>query len=826
MRIQKVSLSFLAGACATMSMTAWFRLGISLLCWSCSVAGGGCPLPDFNLAGNYLLGGLFAVHEVNTAIDMRNRLPAFDFVPSGYQQMQVFRFAVEEINNSSVLLPGIKLGYEIFDYCSDALNFRAALDFLSSNGSISLNTNLHKVISVTGPSGSTKTLILAPLFMSNLIPMVNPSASSVQLSNKNLYPSFFRTVPSDFYQVRAIVRILQQFQWNWVAFFGSEDDYSQDALTVFQNQIPLANICLAYKGILSTDTSTYSKMFETINSLNISVVVVFATIEFVRPFIQVAINNNVQKIWIASETWSLNQDLITDNGAKTLGVILGVSIPEYGPLSGFNNFIYRTMDRLPNATCSNVKSCNQACQECLTTDPKVILDQDPSYNFPIYSAVYAIANALHVVLQCGTTSCNVSTPVYPHTVTKMLRQVSFTLFNKTMKFDKHGNPPARYNLVSWDWSSRQLIICVHPMKLQYIIVTSRGQLQAPVLRCSQDCKPGYSRVKSSFNNCCFDCKICGNGTYINYTVDPYTCVACEKDEWSEDGSVLCQKRSPEYLQGDDFVSAGITLSASLMVLSSAAIVGLFAYHQNTPIVRSAGGKMCFFLLTCLGLSSISVFFFIGRPGPHHCILRNSVFAVCYTACLSCLAVRSFQIFCVFKMATNLPKSYEYWVKDNGQWVIIATCVVVQLFLCVMWVTISGPSPIDITVQKVIIFDCTLGNAAIFYLIIMFMGFLSVICFTFAYLGTDLPKNYNEGKCITFSLIVFYISWAIFLTVHLAARESNTAAVNAISILCSLYGVLYGYFFPKCYIILFKPDHNTAAYFQTSIQSYTLQSSST
>lgn len=244
------------------------------------------------------------------------------------------------------------------------------------------------------------------------------SASSVQLSNKNLYPSFFRTIPSDFYQVRAIVRILQRFQWNWVAFFGSKDDYSQNALSVFQDQIPLANICLAYKGILSTDTSTYSKMFEKINSLNINVVVVFATIDFVSPFIQVAIDNNVQKIWIASETWSLNQDLIRKKGAETLGVILGVSIPIYG-LSGFNNFIYRTMNRSPNETCSsssNVNSCNQACKECLTTDPKVILDQDPAYNFPIYSAVYAIANALHMILQCRTTSCNVSTPVYPYAV--------------------------------------------------------------------------------------------------------------------------------------------------------------------------------------------------------------------------------------------------------------------------------------------------------------------------------------------------------------------------------------------------------------------------
>ena len=86
------------------------------------------------------------------------------------------RFAVEEINNSTTLLPNVRLGYEIFDYCLDTRNFKSILDFLVANGSVPVrNSSLYepKIISVTGPYGSTETMTVAPLFMSNLIPMVN-----------------------------------------------------------------------------------------------------------------------------------------------------------------------------------------------------------------------------------------------------------------------------------------------------------------------------------------------------------------------------------------------------------------------------------------------------------------------------------------------------------------------------------------------------------------------------------------------------------------------------------------------------------------------------
>ncbi|XP_035244461.1 taste receptor type 1 member 1-like [Anguilla anguilla] len=308
-----------------------------------------------------------------------------------------------------------------------------------------------------------------------------------------------------------------------------------------------------------------------------------------------------------------------------------------------------------------------------------------------------------------------------------------------------------------------------------------------------------------------------------FAADPTECRDCRRDEWSANGSVRCTKRSVEHLIPMEPVGVGILLSAASTLLSSLAIAGLFACRFHTPVVRSAGGSMCFLMLGCLCLCSVSVFFYVGRPGPVHCFLRNPAFAVFYTGCMSCLAIRSFQIVCIFKMASRLPRAYDYWVKHNGQWAAVGVAMAVQLLLCGLWIGVDGPQPISHTMGRAIVFDCSLGNSYIFYTIMVFLGLLSVACFSFAYMGTDLPKNYNEGKSITFSLVVFYISWAMYLTAYLTLTGKYLPAVNAFSVLSTLLGILVGYFFPKCYIIIFKPQHNTAAFFQTAIQSYTINS---
>lgn len=302
--------------------------------------------------------------------------------------------------------------------------------------------------------------------------------------------------------------------------------------------------------------------------------------------------------------------------------------------------------------------------------------------------------------------------------------------------------------------------------------------------------------------------------------DPYTCNLCNVDEWSKEGSTSCQKRSILYLQHTDPLSILLMVSAVTLVVLCVAVIILFLYNYNTPVVKSAGGNMCFVMLASLALSCISVLCFLGKPTKIQCIFRNAMFYFFYTVCLSCMTVRSFQIFCIFKMAAKFPKIQKLLVQHNGQWILIATLSFFQIFICILRMALKTPIPIKTYISEAIILSCSLGNKQTFLISVLFTWFLSILCFSFSYMSTDLPKNYNEAKSITFSMLLFFISWSFYFTATNLPPGLYVQFLNAGAQLCSLYGIVLSYFIPKSYVIIFQPKKNTQAYFQTSIQNYT------
>ncbi|KAL2086859.1 hypothetical protein ACEWY4_017918 [Coilia grayii] len=791
-----------------------------------------CDQNEFNKPGDYVLGGLFNLHD---AQGQRSEKPEalacheFQFTPASYKQIHVMKFTIEEINNSTDLLPGVTLGYKIFDYCSDIASLPSALDFSACGDSIRLAANQScrpKVISVTGPFGSTETITVSQLFLFNLLPVVTHGASSVQLSNRQKFPSFFRTVPSDKFQVRAIVQILKEFRWNWVAFVGNNKDYTRDALEVFQTEIESADICLAYQGFINeSNDSVNANVLDRIDQHKIGVVVVFGHIGPVKAFLKKAIEMNVQKVWIGSETWSLSPELLKEKNVDRLGTVLGVTLHQK---SEFNR---KAVYSSPSQSSDDGGTCGQICEKCRHLTAEMVNSEDSTFSFSIYTAIYAVAHALHTTLSCNLTSCMNST-VEPYMIIKALKKIKFKLYNHSTEFDENGDPPAIYDIVFWNWTSKDAVtvgsfhsVPVPTFTLDQGRINWHTGKNPPSFLCSPDCLPGQWKNQTSFHNCCFDCVNCTTGTYsnLNHTDN---CTPCQKHEWSGNGSTSCHTRTEVFLKHNEPVAIVLTLITTVTMLLCGCTLVLFVCHLHSPVVKSAGGKMSLLVLCFLALSCISVFLHLGRPSDATCKLGIPIFLVFYTATLSCLAVRSFQIVSVFKMAAKLPKAYEFWVKHGGQWVIVAVCSFTQVVLSVLWMLISGPEPNEVYPGTEIVFTCTLGNHIFLFAMFTFIGLLSLICFVFSYMGTDLPKNYNEGKAITFCLFIFYVSWTLFLTLYFILYQDGDhkfiMVAMAFSKLTSVLDVLFGYFGPKCFIIIFRPERNTATYFQAVIQTYNRQ----
>ncbi|XP_041655950.1 taste receptor type 1 member 1-like [Cheilinus undulatus] len=797
------------------------------------------PASEFQLGGDYLIGGIFDIHHVNA--------PAFNYRPEtincssqpfllpNYRRFQLMRFSVEEINNSTNLLPNISLGYKIFDHCSDAQTFPGILDLISVNGLIqpwvepqkqqTNHSDESKVIAVVGPFTSTQALTFAPLFMSDFIPMVSYGSTSSVFSQKAKFPSFLRTVHPNKDVIEVIFKILEHFNWRWVAFLNSDNDFGNDGLEMFIKRIKDTEICLAYaKGLSST--TNYPQIFKQIEAQRINTIIVFAPKMTAEALIVSAIQLNVtQKVWIADDGWSLNKRLPKEEGIKSIGHVLGVSQPVV-TIPGFRDFIYSTKGRRHFEYTEANKFCNQVCN-CNSITAEEIINSDPSFSFPVYSAVYAIAHALHYALQCGVDHCNHNITVYPHMVLTELKKSNFTLLNQSIKFDENGDPKyGTLSIVFWNnrGDAEEIGFYHFQPSVNFYINNSKIQWnpsgEVPSSLCSPECPMGHAKKQNGIHKCCFTCEICPNGTYIN-TTEPFKCIRCKENEWSADGSTSCNLRSVEYIPFTD--SGAILMMAgswALMVLLLA-MSALFAINYNTPVVRSAGGPMCFLILGCLSLCSLSVFFYFDKPTTSSCIFRSLPFLLFYTVCLACFVVRSFQIVCIFKMAAKFPKLYSWWTKYHGQWLIITVAFVTQAFLLLIALLWATPKPYNETSwsQQQIVLSCDIKFEAFSGSAILLVCFGS-LCFVFSYMGKDLPKNYNEAKAITFCLLLLILTWIVFATVQVLYRGKYIQTLNALAVLSSLYSFLLWYFLPKCYIIIFQPHKNTQQFFQGLIQNYT------
>ncbi|KAM4738115.1 taste receptor type 1 member 1-like [Anableps anableps] len=788
---------------------------------------------EFHLDGDYLIGGLFDIHHLNGSVYLRRpeaiNCSSHSLSLSSYRRFQLMRFSVEQINNSTNLLPNISLGYDIFDQCSDTKNFPGIFNLISENGKVqpwgkspkNLSDN-SKVIALVGPFTSTNTLAVAPLFMSELIPMVSYGAASSAFSQKTRFPSFLRTVHSNKEIIDVMVNILVHFSWRWVAFLYSDNDFGRDGLELFRKAIKDTDTCLAYtKGL--DDNMEYTQMFKQLEEQKLNTIIVFSTNLDAEALIESAIQLNVtNKVWMAGDTWSLNKRLLKLEGVKNIGTVLGVA-QSVLPIPGFDDFIYSTKCQMPK----ELKFCNQNCN-CNNLIPEDIISMDPSFSFPVYSAVFAIAYALHNVLQCGTNKCNHDYKVQPYMVLEELRKSNFTLLNVNVGFNDDGDPIfGSYSIVFWNNSSiaeeiglykfyPSVSFFINSTKIKWF--TNQG---IPISQCSQECPSGYAKTQTGIHKCCFRCDICPNGTYINTAEDPYNCIRCKETEWSEAGSTSCSQRLVDYVPFTDSGAVLIIIGACILMGLTVGVTSLFMINYTTPVVRSAGGPMCFLILGCLILCSLSVFFYFGKPTTASCILRYFPFLLFYTVCLACFVVRSFQIVCIFKIAAKIPKLQNWWMKYHGQWLVIAGAFVTQaIFLTTSYCSGTPlPSYNTFAYQDRIILGCDINIAATTVSVIVPL-FLCSLCFIFSYIGKDLPKNYNEAKAITFCLLLLILTWIMFATGYILYQGKHIHTFNALAVLSSLFSFLLWYFLPKCYIIILQPHKNTQQYFQGLIQNYT------
>uniref|UniRef100_A0A8C7B837 Taste receptor type 1 member 2 n=1 Tax=Neovison vison TaxID=452646 RepID=A0A8C7B837_NEOVI len=739
---------------------------------------------DFYLAGDYLLGGLFSLHANVKGIVHLNFLQVpqckeYEMKVLGYNLLQAMRFAVEEINNQSSLLPGVLLGYEMVDVCYISNNIQPVLYFLAREDySLPIQEDyshyVPRVVAVIGPDNSESATIVAHFLSLFLLPQITYSAISDDLRDKNRFPSLLRTVPGADHQVEAMVQLMLYFRWNWIILLVSSDDYGRYNGQLLNARLATRDICIAFQETLPLpqpnqevtqwERQRLEAIVDKIQQSSARVVVLFSPDLALHNFFREVLRQNFTgAVWIASESWAIDLVLHNLTELRNTGTFLGITAQSV-PIPGFSEFRTRPPQAGPPASTrtSLGATCNQECDSCQDTTASfstILTLSGERVVYSVYSAVYAVAHALHSLLRCTRTTCS-KRVVYP-----------------------------------WE---------------------------IPVSMCSKDCQPGQRKKPIGIHPCCFECLDCLPGTFLNRTADEYDCQSCPSYEWSHRNDTSCFKRRLAFLEWHEASTIIVAMLSFLGFLSTLAIVVVFWRHLHTPMVRSAGGPMCFLMLVPLLLAYAMVPTYVGRPTFFTCLCRQTFFTLCFTICISCITVRSFQIVCIFKMARRLPRAYGYWVRYHGPYVFVASFTALKVVITMGNVLAMSANPTarpDPDDPKIMVLSCNYRKALLFNTGLDLL--LSVAGFSFAYMGKELPTNYNEAKFITFCM-TFYFTSSISLCTFMSVYEGVLVTIlDLLFTVLNLLGISLGYFGPKCYMVLFYPERNTQVYFSSMIQGYTM-----
>ncbi|KAM9359523.1 extracellular calcium-sensing receptor-like [Symphorus nematophorus] len=800
--------------------------------------------------GDYIIGGVFSVHTYMQTVKHNYTTMPEPLKCTGRIESRELRFsramvfAIEEINNSMELLPGIKLGYQIHDSCASVpvamhvtLQLSNGLDPVFYTGDNCSQSGV--VMAIVGESGSTPSISMSRIIGPFNIPQVSYFATCACLSNKQQYPSFFRTIPSDQFQADALAKLVKHFGWTWIGAVRSDSDYGNNGMASFLNAAKKMGICVEYTESFhrTHPRNRIQRVAEVIRRSTAKVVVAFVASGDMRILLkELAREPPPPRQWIGSESWVTNRDMLSFSfcdGAIGFGIEMSV-------IPGLREFL---LDLSPSKVvaspvltefwedafnCRLGKSTTKGKSVCNGSEDIQMLQSQYTDTSElritnmVYKAVYAIAHAIHnAVCQDTNSATQCDKFTRSQQVLTQLKKVNFSQNGYDVSFDANGDPLATYELVNWqksDSGSTELVTVGHydaslpagqEFRINRNLTWVEGGTQVPVSVCSDSCPPGTRKVLQKGKPiCCYDCILCPDGE-INNATDSPDCFPCPIEFWPNSERDTCLPKPVEFLSFDEvlgIILAAFSVGGACLAITTAAV---FFQHRTSPIVRANNSELSFLLLFSLTLCFLCSLTFIGAPSDWSCMLRHTAFGITFVLCISCVLGKTIVVLMAFK-ATLPGSNVMKWFGPLQQRISVVSLTVIQFLNCTLWLVISPPFPMkNLTIyQERIILECALGSAIGFWAVLGYIGLLAVFCFVLAVLARKLPDNFNEAKLITFSMLIFCAVWITFIPAYVSSPGKYTVAVEIFAILASSFGLLLCIFAPKCFIILFKPEKNT------------------
>ena len=712
-----------------------------------------------------VLGGLFPLHALSNGADKRY----FDLNLGAVTWVEAMIFALDEINNNTDLLKNFTLGFDIRDTCNEVSKALAAsLDFVLDLPSVNTtkvyaNSTGFKyqatepqgsfckcvnstplILAVIGGAASPISTNVATIFGVDRIPQISYSSTSALLSDKQVYPSFLRTIPSDLYQAKAIADLLQSFGWNYVSVIASDNAYGRSGMDALRLELKARGICIAVEAIFYPSLIK-EKLHQIIDLLKrkprASVVVLWCQRPNAIGFLQEATKHDLRnKTWIGTETWGdayQIQELSQDTVAGMIGIVprlethkeferhLALLNPQnsaHNPWmkefwEGEFDCVWQTNKTLNFKSINSQVTKDRYHQYYTQSEPTLVSENVtilcPKVNgvpstsrLPrnkytnVMNAVYAVAHGIENLLKCthgngllDDAKCPQVDPfIKPEELLIYIRNVSFSgKSGSQVMFTSDGDP------VFGSYAIKNLQQNAETGKMEFVEIGlwSGSERKLSLFTNTPIQWNGGTAIPP--NSTCED--ICPPGKYVVngsisccWTCVPciqgfvkprrghFPCVRCPDGYDSNGEGTFCIKLSEDYLHLASTWGVVIPVLSTLGIFMTCFLFAVFIKNRSTAVVKASNRELSF-----IHLASILAIFTlpltkIGKPTVASCALSPFYFSITFTICTSIMLLKTDRLLRIFQSRSRLTESGSKLLTNKVQ--VTATTLYALLFLII------------------------------------------------------------------------------------------------------------------------------------------------
>nr|XP_056720103.1 vomeronasal type-2 receptor 26-like [Euleptes europaea] len=787
----------------------------------------------------HILALVFAIHEINRNPNILPNVTLGFHIHDSYIYLKwTYRTTMDLLFTSLELVPNFKCGTQ------------------------------KKMMGVIGGYSSETSTDMATLLSRYKIPQFSFGSFESAVDNQTSLPLFYRTVPQEALQYEGIVQLLLHFSWKWVGLYTMDNEVGDRFLQAFEPMLSRKGICVAFrekaviqimsddinfilKYLFSSNTDFLDSKANAIVLHGESVTLVWLATIFAVPTILMnvtgsdyVVRTSTGKVWITTAqidfAFSITQKISNIqifHGALSFTIhskdipgfhrFLQLIKPSWAKGDSFIKEFWEQVFQCALPDDINPMNSEETCTggERLETVPAPFFEMSMTgHSYSIYNAVYAIAHALHNLASARTNHRAMEDvgSLASLNVPPWKRIVFNNSAGDEVTFNEHGELKGGFDITNLVTFPNKSYVRVQigsldpqvPLSKRFTfnedrIKWNRNFAQLPPLSlCNDNCKPGYSKKKKEGEPfCCYDCDACPEGK-ISDKEDVDSCMTCSEGHYPNVRQVQCIPKIPNFLSFAEPLSMILAFLALSFSLITALVLANFVKYKDTPIVKANNRSLTYCLLISLLLCFLCSLLFIGKPNKVTCLLRQTTFGIIFSVAVSSVLAKTVTVVMAF-MASKPGNIFQKWVGKQLAWYIVIFCFFVQIGICALWLASSPPFPdVDMhSLRREIIVQCNEGSATMFYCVLGYMGFLASVSFMVAFLARKLPDSFNEAKFITFSMLVFCSVWLSFVPTYLSTQGRDMVAVEIFSILASGAGLLGCIFFPKCYIIILRPELN-------------------